>query len=278
MYVDAGAPGSGRDSFVIGTSNGDVRHLGTQYVASVRDGLLQVAVREGSVAVDKGRTPVVARAGESLTIARDGVVSRSPIDVYGDAWSWVESVAPEFAIDGRSLDEFLAWAGRETGRKMGGFGSSDDGTLVSTHLQAGSHPDATIAYRMGQVAGRESAALGCNWAFAPIVDIHRNWRNTVVATRSFGNDPDLVIERAKQFFDGISESRDGLRDQALPRRRCRRAGPARRHELEHARCRGVGRDIRQGLPRDDRPRRAVDHGRAHRRARALAGVSARHPR
>ncbi|HYI51710.1 MAG TPA: glycoside hydrolase family 3 N-terminal domain-containing protein [Microbacterium sp.] len=90
--------------------------------------------------------------------------------------------------------------------EMGGFGSSDDGTLVSTQLQAGSHADASIAYRMGQVAGRESTALGCNWAFAPIVDIHRNWRNTVVATRSFGNEPDVVIERAKQFFDGISES------------------------------------------------------------------------
>lgn len=90
--------------------------------------------------------------------------------------------------------------------EMGGFGSCDDGTLVSTHLQAGSHPDASIAYRMGQVAGRESAALGCDWAFAPIVDIHRNWRNTVVATRCFGDDADLVIERATQFFDGITES------------------------------------------------------------------------
>lgn len=90
--------------------------------------------------------------------------------------------------------------------EMGGFGSCDDGTLVSTHLQAGSHPDADIAYRMGQVAGREIAALGCNWAFAPIVDIHRNWRNTVVATRSFGDDADLVVERATRFFDGVSES------------------------------------------------------------------------
>ena len=90
--------------------------------------------------------------------------------------------------------------------EMGGFGSCDDGTLVCTHLQAGSHPDASIAHRMGQVAGREISALGCNWAFAPIVDIHRNWRNTVVATRSFGDDADLVIDRATQFFDGISES------------------------------------------------------------------------
>jgi beta-N-acetylhexosaminidase len=60
---------------------------------------------------------------------------------------------------------------------------------------------------MGRVAGVETAALGCNWAFAPVVDIHRNWRNTVIATRSFGNTPDVVIERAKEYFDGITESR-----------------------------------------------------------------------
>ncbi|MCC7367406.1 MAG: glycosyl hydrolase [Chloroflexi bacterium] len=90
--------------------------------------------------------------------------------------------------------------------EMGGFGSIDDGTLVTTHLGAGSHPDAEIARQMGRVAGAETTALGCNWAFAPIVDIHRNWRNTVVATRSFGNTPEVVIERATAFFDGISES------------------------------------------------------------------------
>ncbi|MFN8525270.1 MAG: glycoside hydrolase family 3 N-terminal domain-containing protein [Chloroflexota bacterium] len=90
--------------------------------------------------------------------------------------------------------------------EMGGFGSVDDGTLVCTHLQAGSHPDPSIAYEMGRVAGIETAALGCNWAFAPIVDIHRNWRNTVVATRSFGNTPEVVIERAAAYFKGISGS------------------------------------------------------------------------
>ncbi|WP_024819352.1 gluconokinase, GntK/IdnK-type [Arthrobacter sp. 31Y] len=90
--------------------------------------------------------------------------------------------------------------------EMGGAGSCDDGTFVSTHLQAGSHPDQGIARQMGQVAGVETAALGCNWAFAPIVDIHYNWRNTVISTRAFGNTPDVVVERAKEYFDGISES------------------------------------------------------------------------
>ena len=91
--------------------------------------------------------------------------------------------------------------------EMGGFGSADDGTLVCTHLQAGSHPDPSIARDMGRVAGVETAAIGCNWAFAPIVDIHYNWRNTVIATRAFGNTPEVVIERAKAYFDGISESK-----------------------------------------------------------------------
>jgi beta-N-acetylhexosaminidase len=91
--------------------------------------------------------------------------------------------------------------------EMGGFGSVDDGTLVCTHLQAGSHPDKSIARDMGRVAGIETAVLGCNWAFAPVVDIHYNWRNTVVATRAFGNTPEVVIERAKAYFDGISESK-----------------------------------------------------------------------
>lgn len=90
--------------------------------------------------------------------------------------------------------------------EMGGAGSCSDGTFVATHLQAGSHPDKSIARDMGRVGGVETAALGCNWAFAPIVDIHYNWRNTVISTRAFGNTPEIVVERAKEYFDGISES------------------------------------------------------------------------
>lgn len=148
VYVDAGTPGSGNAAFVIGTPYGDVRHLGTQYVASIRDDMLQVAVREGSVAIDKGQMPAVARAGESLTIARDGAVSRKQLDVYGESWRWAESVAPEFAIAGRSLDEFLAWAGRETGRKVVYTSADAAREAETTQLKgsvAGLAPEAAIA-------------------------------------------------------------------------------------------------------------------------------------
>jgi len=148
VYVDAGAPGSGSDAFVIGTPYGDVRHLGTQYVAAVKDGMLQVDVREGSVSIDKGQTPAVARAGESLTVARDGAVSRSQLDVYGESWRWAESVAPEFVIEGRSLDEFLTWAGRETGRKIVYTSAEAALEAESTQLKgsvAGLAPEAAVA-------------------------------------------------------------------------------------------------------------------------------------
>ena len=71
---------------------------------------------------------------------------------------------------------------------------------------------------------------------------------------------------------------DRLRHQAFPRRRRGRARPARGHDLEHARRRRVARQLRPGLPRDDRPRRAVDHGRPHRRPRAVAQAPPRHRR
>ncbi len=87
--------------------------------------------------------------------------------------------------------------------EAGGNGACNDGTLVATPLQTASTPDTDAAYQMGLVGGRESRALGCNWAFTPIVDIHHNWRNTVVATRAFGNDHETVIKYADAFSAGV---------------------------------------------------------------------------
>ena len=90
--------------------------------------------------------------------------------------------------------------------EAGGNGASNDGTLVATPLQTASTPGHRgRPYQMGLVGGRESRALGCNWAFTPIVDIHHNWRNTVIATRAFGNDHETVIKYAEAFSQGVRE-------------------------------------------------------------------------
>jgi beta-N-acetylhexosaminidase len=89
--------------------------------------------------------------------------------------------------------------------EAGGNGACTDGTHVATPLQTASTPETHAAYEMGLVGGRESRALGCNWAFAPIVDIHHNWRNTVIATRAFGNDHKTVIRYAQAYSEGVRE-------------------------------------------------------------------------
>ncbi|HET7202374.1 MAG TPA: FecR family protein [Steroidobacteraceae bacterium] len=140
LYVDAGRADSRAGAFAVATPFGNVRHLGTQYSVGLANDALAVAVREGSVAVEGDAPPVVARAGERLTVQRDGRVARSAVEPHGDEWRWAQSVAPEFAIDGRTLDEFLVWAARETGRQ-----------LVYTSAEAAREAEQTVL--KGAVAG-----------------------------------------------------------------------------------------------------------------------------
>jgi len=111
---DAGGTAS---ELVIKTDAGEVRHLGTRYQVRVLDAGIEVAVREGAVRIDAGAEPVTGRAGELLTVA-DGKVSRATIAATAPDWNWAESLAGTFAIEGRSLQEFLSWVERETGRTV----------------------------------------------------------------------------------------------------------------------------------------------------------------
>ncbi len=102
VYVDSGAgTGAPAAQFVLDTPAGDVRHLGTQYEARLDGSVLQVGVREGLLAV-----------------SGTGQVTRSTRAPNASAWDWVHGVTPPFSIEGRTVDEFLAWAGRETGRTV----------------------------------------------------------------------------------------------------------------------------------------------------------------
>jgi ferric-dicitrate binding protein FerR (iron transport regulator) len=118
VYVDSGpevAPPAA--DFVLETPAGSVRHLGTQYEARLTGGDVLVGIREGRVEVSGQRGTVLGNAGEVLKIS-DGGVSRSPLAPSASQWNWVGEVTPPFSIEGRSVDAFLAWAGRESGRRV----------------------------------------------------------------------------------------------------------------------------------------------------------------
>lgn len=90
--------------------------------------------------------------------------------------------------------------------EAGGNGACTDGTEVGLEVKIGATNDAKWAYEMGRVSGVEASAIGCNWSFAPIVDINRNWRNPIISNRCFSNDPDVVLEMSLAYMKGIQES------------------------------------------------------------------------
>lgn len=118
VYVDSG-PEAGPQAadFQIETPAGSVRHLGTQYEARLADGGLRVAIREGRVEVRAAGEAVLGSAGEVVTVGKGGA-TRSRLSPTASDWKWVNDVTPPFSIEGRSVDDFLAWASRETGRKV----------------------------------------------------------------------------------------------------------------------------------------------------------------
>jgi ferric-dicitrate binding protein FerR (iron transport regulator) len=119
VYVDSGAGTGGTAAqFVLDTSAGDVRHLGTQYEARLDGSVLQVGVREGRVEVSGVHGAAIAEAGELLAVSGTGQVTRGALAPNASAWDWVNGITPPFSIDGRTVDEFLSWAGRETGRTV----------------------------------------------------------------------------------------------------------------------------------------------------------------
>ena len=90
--------------------------------------------------------------------------------------------------------------------EAGGNGACTDGTYVGYPIKLGAANDPRWAYEMGRISGVESSAIGCNWAFAPVIDLLLNWRNPIISNRAFGADPDLVLAYGKAYLQGMAES------------------------------------------------------------------------
>ncbi|GEM05542.1 beta-hexosamidase [Halolactibacillus miurensis] len=90
--------------------------------------------------------------------------------------------------------------------EAGGNGACKDGTYVGHEVKIAATNDERYAYEMGRISGVEAAAIGCNWSFAPIVDLNRNWRNPIISTRTWSGDVDLTIKMSLAYMKGITES------------------------------------------------------------------------
>lgn len=89
--------------------------------------------------------------------------------------------------------------------EMGGNGSAEEGTYYGTEMLVAATGNVKRAYQLGKVACREGAAVGVNWAFAPIVDVDRNFRNPITNVRTFGADKDTVKAMGAAYVKAAKE-------------------------------------------------------------------------
>ena len=88
----------------------------------------------------------------------------------------------------------------------GGNGAVKGGTQVGNPVAIGATQNKENAYYLGYHGCKEAAAVGCNWTFAPIVDVNYNWRNCVVSDSCFSSDPEVVLEMAKEYHRGAKDA------------------------------------------------------------------------
>ena len=116
LYVDTGSE-SAPANLSVRTAQALVRDIGTQFELRADAGVTRVRVRAGTIVLDGEGEAARAGAGTALHVEH-GAITRRAIAIYGPDWAWAEQIAPEFALEGRSLRTFLDWAARETGWTM----------------------------------------------------------------------------------------------------------------------------------------------------------------
>lgn len=90
--------------------------------------------------------------------------------------------------------------------EAGGDGAAIDGTAYGKQMAVAAAADTAYAYRLGEVAASEAAALGINWAFAPVVDIDMNFRNPITNVRTYGADKETVVKNALEYMRAAAKN------------------------------------------------------------------------
>ena len=117
IYIDARDRPASRVE--VRTALGTATDIGTQFEVRLEHDTLDIKVREGTVSLTQGDEDFRIAQGVMLTIAADGEVVTGSIEAYDPSWSWAQTVAPPFDIEGQSVMDFLDWVSSETGLSIG---------------------------------------------------------------------------------------------------------------------------------------------------------------
>jgi len=85
-----------------------------------------------------------------------------------------------------------------------GLGMRLDSTIsFPFNMTLGSIENDSLIYEMGEEIGKECQRIGLHMNFAPVVDINVNPKNPVINSRSFGDNPQKVSDKALAYLNGL---------------------------------------------------------------------------
>lgn len=87
--------------------------------------------------------------------------------------------------------------------EKGANGIIREGTSLGSPMAIAATGDVEMAGKLGEICGSEGAAVGANWAFAPIIDIDYNFRNPITNVRTFGSDPERVAAMGAAYVTAV---------------------------------------------------------------------------
>lgn len=115
LYIDtersqAAAP------VIVTTAFGQARDVGTQFQVRLDDDALMVGVREGRVEFARpDRELLSIDSGYVVDLEQDGSDTERETGPDDPIWEWVETVAPDFELDGATLEQYLSWYAGQRG-------------------------------------------------------------------------------------------------------------------------------------------------------------------
>lgn len=140
LYIDTELAAD-PDPVLVTTPFGTARDIGTQFQVRLTESAFNVGVREGKVVVESaGQPDIGVDEGQQLAINVGGQHARQPLAFNDAGWQWVETIMPEFSLDGASLQQYLGWFARERG-------------LVLIWANRNSQVNADLALLSGSISG-----------------------------------------------------------------------------------------------------------------------------
>jgi hypothetical protein len=120
--------------FAVRTDDGVIRHVGTQYMASVTASGVTVSVREGKVRILADTFDATAVSGQQVRVQGGARPEYANVRTYGKLWHWAEMFTPTIDVDGQSAHQFIRWAARESGLDVRFANAEVEALAHGTHM------------------------------------------------------------------------------------------------------------------------------------------------